>query len=183
MSVSSGLQDKARPAVARRWFQQTLLVLPVAWIAGLPGAVQAHGNPAHAARDPKAPREQKPWGVAGEPSRVRRTVVLRMNDRMRFVPSQLDIALGETLRLRVHNDGKVMHELVLGTEDELRTHAELMKKFPGMEHDEPWMAHVPPGRSGDLVWHFNREGTFHFACLIAGHYEAGMRGIVKVSRP
>jgi plastocyanin len=165
MSVSSGLQDKARPAVARRWFQQTLLVLPVAWIAGLPGAVQAHGNQAHAARDPKAPREQKPWGVAGEPSRVRRTVVLRMNDRMRFVPSQLDIALGETLRLRVHNDGKVM------------------KKFPGMEHDEPWMAHVPPGRSGDLVWHFNREGTFHFACLIAGHYEAGMRGIVKVSRP
>lgn len=168
------------PDAGRRWLHRALLAAPVAWLGGLPATLRAHGDKGHAARDPKAPREQKPWGIAGEPARVRRTVVLRMNDRMRFVPAHVDVALNETVRLRVHNDGKAMHELVLGTEQELREHAELMKKFPDMEHDEPWMAHVPPGRSGDIVWHFNRAGDFHFACLVAGHFEAGMRGTLRV---
>lgn len=42
------------------------------------------------------------------------------------------------------------------------------------------MAHVPPGQRGDLVWHFNRAGDFEFACLIPGHFEAGMRGTLRV---
>lgn len=168
------------PDTGRRWLHRALLAAPVAWLGGLPAALQAHGDKGHAARDPKAPREQKPWGIAGEPVRVRRTVVLRMNDRMRFVPAHVEVSLNDTVRLRVHNDGKVMHELVLGTDQELREHAQLMKKFPDMEHDEPWMAHVPPGRSADIVWHFNRAGNFHFACLLAGHFEAGMRGTLRV---
>lgn len=164
----------------RRQLQRAMLAVPLAWLACLPAMGYAHTDKPHGGRDPNAPREQKPWGIAGDPARVRRTAVLRMNDRMRFTPAHLDVALGETVRLRVHNDGKVMHELVLGTDQELREHAELMKKFPGMEHDEPWMAHVSPGRSSDIVWQFNRAGDFHFACLIAGHYEAGMRGTLRV---
>jgi uncharacterized cupredoxin-like copper-binding protein len=42
------------------------------------------------------------------------------------------------------------------------------------------MAHVAPGKTGEIVWTFNRPGDFDFACLIAGHYEAGMVGKVKV---
>jgi uncharacterized cupredoxin-like copper-binding protein len=74
----------------------------------------------------------------------------------------------------------VMHEFVIGTKAENAKHAELMVKFPNMEHDEPWMAHVPPGKTGEIVWHFNRAGEFEFACLIAGHYQAGMVGTIKV---
>ena len=48
-----------------------------------------------------------------------------------------------------------------------------MVKFPNMEHDEPYMAHVAPGKTGEIVWTFNRAGDFDFACLIAGHYQAG----------
>lgn len=73
-----------------------------------------------------------------------------------------------------------MHEMVIGTRDELDSHAALMLKHPNMEHDEPWMAHVEPGRSGDLVWTFNRAGEFEFACLLPGHYQAGMRGTIRV---
>ena len=57
----------------------------------------------------------------------------------------------------------------------------MMLKFPTMEHDEPYMAHVLPGESGDLLWKFNREGSFDFACLIPGHYQAGMRGTITVT--
>mgnify|MGYP001952322792 FL=1 len=49
-----------------------------------------------------------------------------------------------------------------------------------MEHDEPYMAHVAAGKAGDIVWHFNRAGSFDFACLIPGHYQAGMTGTITV---
>jgi uncharacterized cupredoxin-like copper-binding protein len=73
-----------------------------------------------------------------------------------------------------------LHELVLGTPEELKAHAELMRKHPGMEHDEPDMAHVRAGKRGQIVWNFNRPGTFQYACLIPGHFEAGMVGTLVV---
>jgi uncharacterized cupredoxin-like copper-binding protein len=73
-----------------------------------------------------------------------------------------------------------MHEIVIGTPAELEAHAEMMKKHPNMEHDEPYMAHVSPGQRSDIVWTFNREGDFEFACLLPGHFEAGMRGTIRV---
>jgi len=102
---------------------------------------------------------------------------------MRFTPERIDVRLGETVRFIVRNRGKVMHEFVIGTKKENEAHAALMLKFPGMEHDEPYMAHVAPGRQGQIVWTFNRPGEFEFACLIAGHYQAGMRGRIVVSAP
>ena len=124
--------------------------------------------------------EQKPWGIAAQPRAVTRTVTVRMLDNMRFEPDHLSVRLGETVRIKLLNQGKVLHEMVLGTGEELDAHAALMQKFPDMEHDEPHMAHVRPGRSGDIVWRFNRLGEFKFACLIAGHYQAGMTGRITV---
>lgn len=142
-------------------------------------AAQGGGKAGHDAKAVKP--EQKSFGIAGDPKRVSRTVDVAMSDDMRFTPSTLDVREGETLRLRLKNRGKVMHELVIGTQPELEAHAELMKKFPGMEHDAPWMAHVAPGKSGAIVWNFNRAGQFKYACLIAGHFAAGMVGTVTVA--
>lgn len=140
----------------------------------------AHGDRAHSGPATRAVAEQTAWGIAAEPAAVTRTVEVRMFDRMRFEPDRLEVREGETVRLRVRNAGKLMHELVLGTRSELDAHAALMERFPGMEHDEPHMVHVPPGRTGEIIWTFNRAGDFEFACLIAGHYQAGMRGSVRV---
>ena len=90
---------------------------------------------------------------------------------------------GETIRLLIRNKGKMLHELVIGTRQELDEHAALMLKHPNMEHDEPYMAHVAPGKTGQIIWHFNRAGEFEFACLIAGHYQAGMVGKLIVTAP
>jgi uncharacterized cupredoxin-like copper-binding protein len=87
---------------------------------------------------------------------------------------------GETVRFLVKNSGATLHEMVLGTMDELKKHAELMRKHPGMEHDEPYMVHVAPGKTQTLVWQFTRAGEFHYGCLIPGHFEAGMVGRVRV---
>jgi uncharacterized cupredoxin-like copper-binding protein len=162
-----------------------LLALPVlgAGLIGAPGAARAHGSQPHAKRPSTLPAEQKDWGIAGAPGQARRSIDFRMDDSMRFTPAKIEVALGETVRLRVRNAGKVMHEFVIGTRQENEEHARLMVKFPNMEHDEPWMAHVPPGRTGEIVWTFNRAGTFEFACLIAGHYQAGMVGTIVVRAP
>ena len=120
------------------------------------------------------------WGIAGDAKAVKRSVEFTMSDNMRFTPDRLEVKQGETVRLVLKNDGKQLHEFVLGTKPVLDAHAALMLKFPDMEHDEPWMAHVPSGKTGEIVWTFNRAGDFDFACLIAGHYQAGMVGKVRV---
>jgi uncharacterized cupredoxin-like copper-binding protein len=149
----------------------------VACLAGVPAF--AHGDQTHAPKAAVA-KEQKPWGIAGDATAAHRTVSFTMSDDMRFTPDRLEVAEGETLRLVVHNRGQVMHEFVLGTKPDLDAHAALMVRFPDMEHDEPYMTHVAPGESGEIVWTFNRAGDFDFACLIAGHYQAGMVGKIRV---
>ena len=152
------------------------LVMALALAVAAPAL--AHGDRAH--RAGPVVNEQKDWGIAGDAKAARRTVEFRMGDDMRFRPDVLRVKRGETLRLRIVNDGRQLHEYVLGTPAENARHAELMVKFPDMEHDEPWMAHVKPGATGEIVWTFNRAGSFEFACLIAGHYGAGMKGRVIV---
>jgi uncharacterized cupredoxin-like copper-binding protein len=140
----------------------------------------AHGDKTHSPASSTVRKEQKPWGIAGDARAVSRTIEIRMSDQMRFEPDRIEVRQGETIRFVHKNAGKVKHEFVLGTKKELDEHAALMKKFPDMEHDEPYMAHVDPNKSGEIAWTFNRAGDFDFACLIPGHYEAGMVGKVKV---
>jgi uncharacterized cupredoxin-like copper-binding protein len=58
----------------------------------------------------------------------------------------------------------------------------MMKKHPGMEHDEPYMKHVAPAKKEEMVWQFTKAGEFHYACLIPGHFEAGMVGRITVTK-
>jgi uncharacterized cupredoxin-like copper-binding protein len=159
--------------------QLTLRLLAGAWLAATLLAARAHGDAGHGAAAPV--KEQKPWGIAGAAKQATRTVRFTMGDDMRFVPASIDVREGETLRIEVTNRGRALHEFVLGTAEELAAHAEMMKKHPGMEHDEPYMVHVAPGRTGRIVWTFNRPGRFDVACLIPGHFDAGMKGVVVVS--
>lgn len=164
------------PLALRRCALATLTLLT---LGAVPCSGLAHGTAAHAAPNAPVLREQTDWGIAGDARRAR-TVHVRMSDAMRFSPERLQVRLGETIRFVIHNDGKMLHEFVLGTKPVLEAHAALMMKFPDMEHSEPYMAHVPAGTSGQIVWTFNRAGEFDFACLIAGHFQAGMKGTVSV---
>ena len=111
---------------------------------------------------------------------VNRTIEVGMSDEMRFTPDVVRVKKGDVIKFKHTNNGKLMHEFVLGTPGSLDEHAELMKKFPGMEHEEPYMAHVAPGKSATITWKFTKEGEFAFGCLIPGHYDAGMKGKVIV---
>ncbi|MDH3694867.1 MAG: cupredoxin family protein, partial [Gammaproteobacteria bacterium] len=103
-----------------------------------------------------------------------------MSDSMQFNPDVIRVKQGEVVRITHINTGKLVHEFVLGTPESLDEHAEMMKKFPGMEHEEPYMIHVNPGDTGVLTWKFSEAGEFSFGCLIPGHYDAGMKGKIIV---
>ena len=155
----------------------------VAMLLALHGIAWAHGPAKHSDSAKKQPisKEEYAWGRQGDPARASRTIEVDMNDNMRFSPSSLEVKAGDTVKFLVRNSGKVMHEMVIGTEQELQKHAEMMRKHPGMEHDEPYMAHVEPGRIQQIAWTFTKPGKFMYGCLVPGHWEAGMKGVINVA--
>ena len=160
--------------------KHSILVLLVAGIA-FAGGAWPHGDPHKSKQKPNAiSAEEHPFGRQGDPKQATRTVRIDMADTMRYTPAEITVKRGETVRFEAKNSGKVMHEIVFGTLKELKAHAELMRKHPGMEHDEPYMAHVAPGNTERLVWQFTQPGEFYYGCLIPGHFEAGMVGKVLV---
>ena len=120
-------------------------------------------------------------GKPGDPGKVDRTVEVVMNDSMRFEPALIEVKKGETIRFFVKNAGKIPHEMVIGSIDDLKAHAEEMRNMSDMKHAEPNMITLNGGQRGGLVWTFDQAGTVDFACLIPGHMEAGMMGKVEVN--
>ena len=120
------------------------------------------------------------FGKPGDARKVSRTIDVGMGDDMRFKPANINVKRGETIRFVVKNNGRLKHEMVLGSMNELKEHAALMRKFPEMEHDDPNAVSVDPGKTGTLIWHFTNTGTFDFACLQPGHFEGGMVGKIWV---
>jgi uncharacterized cupredoxin-like copper-binding protein len=162
-----------------RWILAVPLLL--AALAATPAWAHGEKHGKNSGKPAALNPEEKNFGKQGYPGKITRTVNVDMSDRMRFTPDSLNVRQGDTIRFIVKNSGKVMHEFVLGTLPELKEHAELMKKHPNMEHDEPYMAHVSPGKTETIVWQFTKAGAFHFGCLLPGHFEAGMVGKINVT--
>jgi uncharacterized cupredoxin-like copper-binding protein len=122
-------------------------------------------------------------GEPGNPKKPARTVTVIMSDSdgtMRFVPGRLDVKKGEQVHFIIQNKGDLKHEFTLASVQDNNKHAELMQKYPDMEHDDPNAKNVDPGKTAEILWRFTKAGTFEFACLIPGHREAGMHGTIAV---
>ena len=87
--------------------------------------------------------------------------------------TQFLAALDDRIRVAVVSEGNT----------ENLAHAEVMKKHPHMEHDDPNGVRLSPYKSAELVWKFTKTGTFEYSCLIPDHREYGMIGKVTVKEP
>jgi len=155
-------------------------VMAMAWPTGIAladpgvsGHSHAHGH-VHAAFSAGEP------GDASKPARVIKVVMREEGRKMLFEPNAISVRRGEQVRFVINNDGLLNHEFVLATTAENRKHAQVMKKHPHMEHDDPNAKQVSPYFTDEIVWRFTKRGEFEFACLIPGHLEAGMAGRVAV---
>lgn len=118
-------------------------------------------------------------GEPGDPKKPARTIEISLSE-MSYEPSKIEVKRGEQIRFVLRNVGKEDHEFLLATTKENLAHAEVMKKHPHMEHDDPNGVRLAPNKTAEIVWKFSKAGTFEFSCLIPDHRDYGMVGHVTV---
>ena len=143
----------------------TLLALSAAEVPAR--AHEQHGHESYSAGEP------------GDAKKPARTIEIAMSE-MTFEPYRIEVKRGEQIRFVLHNVGTEDHEFLLATTEENLKHAELMKKYPHMEHDEPNGVRIAPKKTAEILWKFTKAGTFEYSCLIPDHREYGMTGRVIV---
>ena len=123
-------------------------------------------------------------GAPGNPKQPSRVVQIAMREgdgTMMFIPNRIEVKRGEQIRFVLRNNGELDHEFVLATAEENVKHMKEMEKNPEMEHDDPNAKRLDRKKVNEIVWRFTKKGTFEYGCLIPGHREAGMIGIVVVN--
>ena len=138
------------------------------------------------------------FGHPAPAAKATRTVEVVLGD-MYFEPRNLTVKAGETVRFVVINKGQVAHEFNLG---DAAMHAQHQKEMlamatmdpasmghggmghgaGGMQHDDPNMVMVEPGKQGELTWTFSQSAPIEFACNVPGHYQAGMVGKLTIAQ-
>ena len=113
-----------------------------------------------------------PWiGTAAHP----RMVVIRMDDHLEFVPSEVAVTPGETILFVLPNVGSTLtHEFQVGPADRVA-----LDQADGqivVEADK-----IEPLHVDYLTYTFGGVGPYAFACHEPGHYEAGMKGVIDLT--
>ncbi len=122
-------------------------------------------------------------GEPADPKKDFRVVELAMTEgsgTMAFWPNTVEVKAGEQIKFVIKNTGALDHEFKLDSSEQIAKHKIAMERNPEMIHDDPNGTRLEPSKSGEVFWRFSKAGTFEFACLIPGHYEAGMHGKVVV---
>lgn len=148
------------------------VIMTCALLVGFGGrdsTILAHGT--FAAGKPGDPRK---------PARIVEIVAREGDGKMSYSPDSIVVKRGEQIRFIIKNEGLLAHEFLLDSLPGNAAHKVQMEKNPEMEHDEPNGMRLATKKDGEILWIFDKAGTFEFACLIPGHYDAGMKGTVTV---
>ena len=116
---------------------------------------------------------------------VDRTVTITI-EGIRFIPNQIDVHTGETIRFVIKNTSAIEHELTLGDSVSQTIHREEMLKAATSgvsthKHHGGNTVTIPAGQTAMLLWTFAGPGNLEFDCNIPGHYEGGMKGAITVT--
>ena len=122
----------------------------------------------------------KPGDPKKKTARTIEIIAREAEGKMTYAPDKIEVRRGEQIRFVIKNEGELAHEFLLDSFEGNAKHKVQMEKNPEMEHDDPNGKRLEPKRTGEILWLFDKAGTFEFACLIPGHYEAGMKGVVTV---
>ena len=103
-----------------------------------------------------------------------RDVLVTMGDDLKFVPDDVPVQPGETIRFILQNTGAALHEFAVG--DAAMTAADQIDGSRVVEVDSIDGMHVYT-----VTYTFGPGDTYAFACHVPGHYEAGMHGTVTLA--
>jgi len=112
-----------------------------------------------------------------------RVVELSM-EAMRFVPTKLNVKVGETITFVVTNPNDIPHELFIGDQaDQMAHHAAHLAVPSASQATVPHMGYgiyLDAHGTGMVTYHFTKAGEIMLGCHLPGHWEAGMVAIVTV---
>lgn len=138
-----------------------------------------HGGHAHGGGQDFA------FGRAAPGASPDRTVEIVARDTMSYDPATVAVESGEVVRFVVRNKGQLRHSFTLGSPRYQRRHEQEMQDMAAAEiaghmQDNPNGVVVAPGGTKTLTWRFERGGPVQFACHIPGHFQAGMKGRIRL---
>lgn len=116
-----------------------------------------------------------------ESAALDRTVNVFMRDDNTYDPPEIGVSAGETVAFEVINEGNLVHELLIGDEEEQLRYAEQMEHggHEGHGSSVPGVV-VEPGQRKTFTYVIPpNKGRLYFGCHEPGHYEAGMHGELK----
>ena len=102
-----------------------------------------------------------------------RVVHMDMSDQLKFLPMDVPVVKGETIRFVLTNSGTVIHEFQVGPADKVA--ADEVDGTIVVEKDE-----LDAGSTHAVDYTFSGDGPYAYACHEPGHYEAGMKGTVTI---
>lgn len=118
-----------------------------------------------------------------------RTVTIVMTDDA-YSPSTVTVAADSEVTFAFVNRGRADHDAFIGTSTaQLAEPAAMASNGAGRTNDHPngvmFVGHsdqvlIPPGRSGSLSYRFGGRETLVLGCHQPGHYEAGMKVLIRV---
>jgi uncharacterized cupredoxin-like copper-binding protein len=151
---------------------KTTTAIAIVLIALSTAAAPARSHEHHA-------HESYSAGEPGDATKPARTIEIELSE-MTYEPIRIEVKRGEQIRFVLRNAGTEDHEFLLATTRENLKHAEVMKKNPHMEHDDPNGVRLGPKKSAEILWRFTKPGSFEYSCLIPNHRDYGMVGHVTV---
>lgn len=104
---------------------------------------------------------------------------------LEFSALEFPVSAGETIRFEVINEGLIEHEFRLSNTHRIEEHI----AAGHADHNEEGGSHhedidiillLQPGETGEVTFTFPEDTTLfnEVACLLPGHYEAGMKASI-----
>lgn len=95
----------------------------------------------------------------------------------RFTPATVDVRPGTTVRFTIRNLDPIDHELIVGNDEVQRRHETGAEPHHG---DRPGEVSVAAAGTATTTYRFGTAGTVPFGCHLPGHWDYGMRGVIRV---
>jgi uncharacterized cupredoxin-like copper-binding protein len=129
------------------------------------------------------------WGLVGlagprpAPTPVAVTITVTHQAEFAFEPREVRVRVGQPVTLTLINNGRIAHDMYI---DGLRVHVPARTGTPAeiaalVGRFSPRHV-VNPGQRSTVTFTPTRRGRFEFWCLVPGHKEAGMTGVLIVER-